>query len=139
MSNFNKLIGIAMVLFFCLFMSKTVFSAEEEKIVDGMNQGDFAMLLIKELDAQSYLPVAATVKDGFKFLEKLGVVPPDGWDEEATITSEILASMLGLEKGTYETLTFEELLDSLEKKLADILWSMGIRSVDPLTISPAGG
>ncbi len=141
MFRFRKQVGVVLALLFCVFIFRPVFSAEEtEKIVEGMKQGEFAMLLIKELGAQGLLPPAATTQDAFNFLEKkLGVVPPKGWDEEGTINKEELCYMLSLSKEACDAATFDELLATLKKKLADILWSAGIRAVSPQTISPAGG
>ncbi len=127
----TKLVGVLVLL----FTLGVVFSAhaEQMKITDGMKQGDFAMALINNLGAQGQLPTAATVQDAFKFLEKLGVVPANGWDEEGIVDSKVLMQLLGLEASG---LSFEELLQKLMDKLANILWSMGIRTVTPQTISP---
>jgi hypothetical protein len=140
---------IVAALLFCLSISIPAFSdegvketKEEEKkseIVEGMKQGEFAMLLIKELGAQDQLPTAATTQDAFRFLEKVGAVPQDGWDEEASITKEDLCYMLQISSEDCENATFEELLEKFMKKLAEILWDLGIRVVAPQTISPAGG
>lgn len=112
---------------------------DEPKFVDGMKQGDFAMLLLKDLGAEGQLPPAATLQDAFKFLEKIGVVPPKGWDEKGVITKADLVYMLGLKKEEADKLNFDEILTKLEKRVADILWSLGIRVVAPQTVSPAGG
>lgn len=133
----EKLMLAALALLFFTFITKPLFSAE--KITEGMKQGEFAMLLIKELGAQGALPPAATTQDAFKFLEKLGLVPSKGWDEEGIVDSKFLAALLGLSEKEAAKFTFDELLGKLEQKLADILWSMGIRAVAPQTISPAGG
>ncbi len=132
MIKYYKPIAVMLALSICVFMSAPVFSAEE--ISEGMNQGDFAMLLIKELGAEGLLPTAATINDAFALLEKLGAAPTDGWDAEAVITADDLAAILG--EGA--TGSFDELLAKLKTRLADILSTMGI-GLDRKTISPAGG
>jgi len=100
------------------------------QIVEGMGQGEFAMLLIKELGVQGSLPAAATTMDDFALLEKIGCMPPGGWDEESTIDRDALCSMLG--KSECEG-SFEELLAKLKSRLADIFWNMGIRPMGTQT------
>jgi hypothetical protein len=142
-------IGIVFAsLLFCLLLALPVLADEgqnpaetqkktdQPEIVEGMKQGDFAMTLIKTLGAQNQLPTAATTKDAFNFLEKIGCVPEKGWDQEASITKEDLCYILSLKSDECEAGTFEDLLEKLKKKLADILWELGIKTVAPLTISP---
>jgi hypothetical protein len=111
---------------------------KKKDIVEGMNQGDFAKVLIEKLEAQGMLPPAASVRDYFRLLEKLGCVPAKGWDEEGTIDKDFLIDLLGGGKDLQD-MEFDALLDTLMNKLADRLWSLGIRSVAPQTISPSGG
>jgi len=153
MLRIGRLFFILLGLLLCFSMIKPVFCAEREEtmektmekaaqseITEGMNQGDFAMLLIKELGAQGLLPAAATTQDGFALMEKLGVVPPGGWDENGKINKEQLCYMLNLSGEKCEAASFDELLERLKKRLAEILWNMGIRGVSPPVphvISPA--
>ena len=110
-----------------------------EEISEGMKEGAFAKGLIKELGAQGLLPPAATTMDYFKLMEKLGVVPSKGWDENGVITKEELCYMLSMKSEQCEAATCDECLSKLKKRLADILWGLGIRNVQPNTISPSGG
>ncbi len=136
MVKFYKPLVIALALFIGLFITQPAFSAEE--ISEGMNQGDFAMLLIKELGAEGLLPPAATINDAFALLEELGAVPVDGWDAEDDIDKNDLAEMLGLsEEEAFGS--FDDLLRKLKDRLTDILWTMGVNVQDRKTISPTGG
>jgi hypothetical protein len=95
-------------------------------ITEGMGAGDFAMTLVKELGVQGYMPAAATTMDAFALFEKIGCIPPGGWDESVNITAEDLCAMLSMKdcQGS-----FEELLEKLKNRLTDIFWNMGIRPV----------
>lgn len=136
MIKYLKPTVVIMALLVCLFISKPVFSAGD--IYEGMKQGDFAMLIVKELGAEGLLPAAATISDYFALLEELGCTPPDGWDEEESIIREDLVDMLGV-TGEEANLSFDELLNKLETRLADVLWTMGVRTGgSQKTISPSG-
>ena len=137
MFRLTKGLAVVLSLLLCAALCAPLF-AEEGKIEEGMKQGEFAMLLIKELGAQGQLPPAATVQDAFNFLQKIGVVPSKGWDEKGTVDSKFLADLLGMKDKDAAFLTFDELLAKLKERIAQILWSLGIRSVAPQTISPAG-
>ena len=100
---------------------------------EGMTQGEFAVFLVKVLDAEGFLPEAAVINDAIVFLENLGVEPPDGWDADKVLVKDDLVYMLGLEKAG--KLTFTELLEMLKKRLREMLWARtGLRqSISPVS------
>jgi len=100
---------------------------------DGMTQGQFAIFLVKALDAQGFLPEAAVVNDYITFFENLGVEPLGGWDADKAITKDDLVYMLGLKKAG--KLTFAELLKMLKARLEELLWARtGLRqSISPVS------
>lgn len=76
-----------------------------------MSQGAFALWLVKAIGASGKLPPAATEQDAIDFLLKLGVYPEGGWDKDAPISTDFLASLLGEDEPTG---TFEELVDRVK-------------------------
>jgi hypothetical protein len=121
--------------------SAAVEDEEKEGLVEGMNQGDFAMALVKALEAEGLLPPGATEKDYFKFLEQLGVMPPNGWDAEGVITKEDLIKMLGLtgeEAADAVEKSFEELADELVSALKEELQNVNTQAIIQ-NVSPTGG
>ena len=132
MLRFTKVLVVFLSLSLCLFLGKAV-AADE--ITEGMGQGDFAMALVKSLGAEGMMSTAATNKDAFVLLEKLGCVPPGGWDEEGIVDAKFLASLLGISEEESAQYTFEDLLAKLQTKLSNILWGMGIKQTSPQTIT----
>ncbi len=81
-------------------------------------QGEFALWLIKEMDALSKLPAAAKGEDAILLLMENGIIPPDGWKADEKISKAFLGGLLGLEKGEAEKLTFAELVERVKKYIA---------------------
>lgn len=86
--------------------------AQEIELKEGMTQGDFALWLVKAINAQSaFLPAgkhtgtspsvnlllnpAAGPVEAIQFLtEQIGISPEGGWQEDEPMTKEILAQLL---------------------------------------------
>lgn len=124
--------GMFVLLVGLILVSNLVYAVETE-ITEGMHQDEFAMLLIEELGAEKLLPPAAVVVDYFALLKEFGIEPVDGWDTEEVITKEDLIYMLGLSDKDAQGLSFEDLLEKLMDRLADVL---AIRSDVRPPVSP---
>gem|GEM_PF-6356647 len=88
--NTFKMISVFVV---CLMMASVCFAAQPTV---GMNQGEFALWLVKAVGAMGKLPTGANAEDAFDFLADLGMVPQGGWQADGTVTKEFLASLLDL-------------------------------------------
>ena len=90
------------------FNTPAISHAAETELAQGMTQGQFALWLVKVIGALENLPPAADEQDAIEFFERLGIVPEGGWDRDAELTREVLASLLDdPEEGA--GLSFEEL------------------------------
>ena len=104
--------GILLIVF-GLFFAFPATSHAQEELQEGMSQGDFALWLVKAIDAQTKLPPAATGEDAVAFLTKLGIIPEGGWQKDETITNELLTSLLDGEEGTGQS--FDELVEKVRE------------------------
>lgn len=64
---------------------------------DNVTQGEFAILLVREIAGERDLPIAATMTDYIKFLQYLGLEPLGGWEPDDELTTGDLVSLLKLE------------------------------------------
>jgi len=87
-------VGLIVIVVSCLATSMA-WSQEE-----GITQGEFAVLLVREIAGERELPVAATVTDYIQFLESLGLRPLGGWSPNKILTTGDLVSLLKLEEMT---------------------------------------
>jgi len=86
-----------LILLMCGLQSWT--AAQEE----GITQGEFAVLLVREIAGERELPVAATVSDYVQFLQDLELEPLGGWSPDEILTTGDLVSLLKLEEMTRAT------------------------------------
>lgn len=103
---------------------------------DGMNQGDFAKLLVKATHAEGFLPAASTLNNVFKFWEGLGITPPGGWNADGVITRDDVVTMLGMDAEKAKDLTFDDVVESLLANVMDMLSNSS--NVEGSSISPIG-
>ncbi|HNV87159.1 MAG TPA: hypothetical protein PKL97_09405 [Candidatus Omnitrophota bacterium] len=98
----------------CLMLASVCFAQPTE----GMNQGEFALWLVKAVGAMGKLPTGANAQDAFDFLTGLGMVPQGGWQADGTVTKAFLASLLDLPESEVNALMqdpdgFNKLLDKV--------------------------
>jgi len=98
-------------IFLVAFVFAVPMQANAEGLSQDMTQGQFASWLVKAMGAQGQLSPGATGQDAIDFLFKIGVVPEEGWDEEAKIDRKFLASLLG-DPGA-ASMDFNALVDKL--------------------------
>lgn len=101
-----------------LFFAFPVTTHAQVELQEGMSQGDFALWIVKAIDAQSKLPPAATGEDAIAFLTKLGIIPEGGWQKDETITNELLTSLLDGEEGS--GLNFNELVEKVQDHVKNV-------------------
>ncbi|MGE4357072.1 MAG: hypothetical protein AB7E08_00780 [Candidatus Omnitrophota bacterium] len=109
------------ILFICsVFLFLSSLYAEEVEFVEGMEHLDFAKLLLKKADLESFLPASPGEDDYFNVLQGLGIEPPDGWDKEKAIKREDVVFMVGLSEEEAKGINFAELCQQLVSLLKEI-------------------
>jgi len=56
--------------------------------VEGMTEGEFLLMLLRQVGLSGMLPDAATGIDAVEMMEDLGIIPVGGWDPGAMITED---------------------------------------------------
>ncbi|MBM3251987.1 MAG: hypothetical protein FJZ11_04310 [Candidatus Omnitrophica bacterium] len=81
-----------------ILLSGTCIFAQEDKAV---TQEQFAVELVKNMNLQDQLPVAALPSDCVALLESIGISPLNGWNRKALLTEDdytvIIAKAVGKE------------------------------------------
>ena len=86
-------IGVA--AFLACFISVSAATAAIPDLSETMTQGQFAIWLVNAIGASSKLSAAPSEQEAINFLKKLNIIPAEGWDKDAVITKQFLASLLG--------------------------------------------
>lgn len=129
-----SLVGLFVLVLFLAF--PTLVQAEGPAApAEGMTQGQFALWLVKAIGAQSKIPPAAVAEDAIAFLTKLGLVPEGGWQKDAELTKEALASMV--DDPNAANLSFNELVNKLRDQVQN-LFNEASLAVFPAQASGSG-
>ncbi|MCM8778392.1 MAG: hypothetical protein NC898_00625 [Candidatus Omnitrophica bacterium] len=109
-----------LAVFFIFCTLSTLLLAEEPKFTEGMNQFDFAKLLVKEANLETHLSPTPNDEDYFKVLIDLEIEPIRGWSREGIITREDLLYILGYSGEEAKDMSFAELCQQVISLLKEI-------------------
>lgn len=120
--NLLRSAGVLLVTALLSALPGLLFAEEQAiELKEGMKQGDFALWLVKAIEATSELSKqnpAYTAKDAINFLTGLGAIPdPDkGWQKDEPMTKELLANLLEKpEEGA--NLSWDDLVEKVQKHI----------------------
>lgn len=91
-------LSIACLLSFPLSAQKASIHKEEADL-STMTEGEFAVILVRVLMFQRYLPPAPTQNDCMNVLDSFGISPVDGWHPERKLTQKTYNDILNFSAG----------------------------------------
>ncbi len=111
--------GVRKIFKIFLFMSIFLLLFQASGFGANMTHQQFATWLVKQVEAEGFLPAAAVTQDYFNFLRRVGIEPPGGWEYGKILTAADLEAILGLEPNS--GYTFEKLIKMVEDMVREVL------------------
>lgn len=100
----QKIIVISSILSFAFLLAlpldaQKASAPKKEVDVSTMTEGEFAVILVRVLMFQRYLPPAPTQNDCMNVLDSFGISPVDGWHPERKLSQKTYNDILNFSAG----------------------------------------